>query len=826
MATLSLNGDFTYPVELKQTLTVDGVAEFNNAVSQGFDNGDVAQYAIAAGHQCAADALYSFAAGMSSYADALYSRADGFHCSSYGDYSRAYGYRAKTKDGDGYSFVWQGVSDANEYVSKGSGTFSINPVGRLGDGSSMPVCGFFIGESCITDYISSHAADRILKNPNVGEGGFGQGGFVAPQEFSSNVYLTGPVSAYSTFRCVNGSVLNIDGTAYINTNNDIDSDDVILQPYVASTQYARGVALSAITKVGQYFPIDRIEDIDFDGKRDFAASVDLLRTLVTSSVNNPSVFYGSDTHDGDLHTGGRSAATRDYAFALATSAAVDILPKENFFTGDTNTFNNIRVSDGKRLTLGTATTADFLLSKVLVEDGHSILSVQRNTPATEAYVRSYATSAVDRILSYGNTYGRTSNDLNTYVAKSEFRGQAAFSSEIRLNNGAIADFTNGKLYIRNPSATSSQINEPATTMFVRNTALSAINTLLGIGGWFGSKSRVGFNGPTEFNSTNTVNGDSTVNGKTTFSNLVTFNGKTKFNTSVDFFSPKGVEAYVKTQSITNSDGSLAASTGYVKNYTTDYVARTLSTSSISVKNLMTMGDPNDFQNDNIFLKKNIYVSTMEPECDDTHAASCEFVKNIVGGINMFDLFDMKFMDYRLPTTSKWKMSGNWVTKMQSPNAYAHIYDDYIHGTSATETISGILITYTLGSDGHKIVAASNISALNNLYNATGIAWYYVIDTTAGRERIMLPRSKYGFDISTSDVGGYIPASLPAHDHFINLNYSAHAGGSGYPHHGSDSACPHSSGNLPTGPARWKSPIGTGTTVQPPATKVFLYFYCG
>ena len=43
MAILSLNGNFNYPIELKQSLTVDGKAEFNDAIQQGTNNGNAAQ---------------------------------------------------------------------------------------------------------------------------------------------------------------------------------------------------------------------------------------------------------------------------------------------------------------------------------------------------------------------------------------------------------------------------------------------------------------------------------------------------------------------------------------------------------------------------------------------------------------------------------------------------------------------------------------------------------------------------------------------------------------------------------------------------------------
>lgn len=61
-------------------------------------------------------------------------------------------------------------------------------------------------------------------------------------------------------------------------------------------------------------------------------------------------------------------------------------------------------------------------------------------------------------------------------------------------------------------------------------------------------------------------------------------------------------------------------------------------------------------------------------------------------------------------------------------------------TPQTETIAGITITYYLAADGHKIVLADQESNVAAIYSATGVAWYYIIDTV--NERFKLPRSKH------------------------------------------------------------------------------------
>lgn len=74
----------------------------------------------------------------------------------------------------------------------------------------------------------------------------------------------------------------------------------------------------------------------------------------------------------------------------------------------------------------------------------------------------------------------------------------------------------------------------------------------------------------------------------------------------------------------------------------------------------------------------------------------------------------------------------------------------------TETISGYTITYYQAPDGHKITTDED--TVFNIFNATGIAWYYVLDTV--NTRFKLPRTKYGFTGLRDAVGKYVTESLP------------------------------------------------------------------
>lgn len=78
----------------------------------------------------------------------------------------------------------------------------------------------------------------------------------------------------------------------------------------------------------------------------------------------------------------------------------------------------------------------------------------------------------------------------------------------------------------------------------------------------------------------------------------------------------------------------------------------------------------------------------------------------------------------------------------------HYYDyDYIERNSTedvdvlstlhTETVAGYTITYYEASDGHKIVLPNMAQTVLDIYNATGVAWYFILDTA--NERFKLPR---------------------------------------------------------------------------------------
>lgn len=76
----------------------------------------------------------------------------------------------------------------------------------------------------------------------------------------------------------------------------------------------------------------------------------------------------------------------------------------------------------------------------------------------------------------------------------------------------------------------------------------------------------------------------------------------------------------------------------------------------------------------------------------------------------------------------------------------------------TETISDITISFYRAEDGHKICLSDQEDNLQELYETTGISWYYLIDVE--NQLFKLPRTKYGFTGIRDGVGNYVDESLP------------------------------------------------------------------
>ena len=147
-------------------------------------------------------------------------------------------------------------------------------------------------------------------------------------------------------------------------------------------------------------------------------------------------------------------------------------------------------------------------------------------------------------------------------------------------------------------------------------------------------------------------------------------------------------------------------------------------------------------------------------------------------------------------------------------------------TSQTDTIGDITITYYLADDGHKICLPDQESNLVALYEATGIAWYYILDTT--NRQFKLPRTKWGFTGLRDSVGGYIAPGLPDHNHkiIIDTKWGSKSANNGPNWCGDDATRVTNIAATSTNASQSNSIYGNSDTVQPPATQMYLYFYVG
>lgn len=202
------------------------------------------------------------------------------------------------------------------------------------------------------------------------------------------------------------------------------------------------------------------------------------------------------------------------------------------------------------------------------------------------------------------------------------------------------------------------------------------------------------------------------------------------------------------------------------------------------------------------------------------------------------LFTHHFVDHLLDDPSYLRADTfSWQSGSVYVSAYQHLVDDIDGITAETETISGTTITFYRATDGHKVVLADQESNVSAIYTATGIAWYYVLDTA--NTRFKLPRSQWAFVGLRDTVGNYVEAGLPnIVGEFTKFRHSV-------PGTGGDATGALSYKSISTTEAslqttsgtntlvgfdfdasRSNSTFGNSTTVQQKATQMYLYFYCG
>lgn len=165
-------------------------------------------------------------------------------------------------------------------------------------------------------------------------------------------------------------------------------------------------------------------------------------------------------------------------------------------------------------------------------------------------------------------------------------------------------------------------------------------------------------------------------------------------------------------------------------------------------------------------------------------------------------------------------------------AYEHLVSDLEGTTAESETISGVTIVFYRAEDGHKICTASHESLVRLLYDVTGVAWYFILDTE--NKQFKLPRTKYGFTGLRDSVGGYVEPGLPNITGQVGqIDFSGSRSFSGafinVSSPSGDTGATHAGGTRTTvgfDASNSSAIYGNSDTVQPPATQMYLYFYVG
>lgn len=113
-----------------------------------------------------------------------------------------------------------------------------------------------------------------------------------------------------------------------------------------------------------------------------------------------------------------------------------------------------------------------------------------------------------------------------------------------------------------------------------------------------------------------------------------------------------------------------------------------------------------------------------------------------------DLFDWKWADHEI-NDMQWLNANtfSWQDGTVYSGAYNHLVSDISGKTLQTETIGATTVSFYLADDGHKICPDTQESNVSAIYTATGLAWYYILDTV--NQRFKLPRSAY--EVNTANL---------------------------------------------------------------------------
>ena len=194
-----------------------------------------------------------------------------------------------------------------------------------------------------------------------------------------------------------------------------------------------------------------------------------------------------------------------------------------------------------------------------------------------------------------------------------------------------------------------------------------------------------------------------------------------------------------------------------------------------------------------------------------------------------DLFSVKWSDHQI-NDIQWLRGDtfSWQDGSVYEAAYQHLVDDISGKSLQTETVAGTTISFYLADDGHKICPDTQASNVSDIFTATGVAWYYILDTV--NQRFKLPRTQYGFTGLRDTVEKYVAESLPnIRGYNLDGAYVNGAGGSFVARTVARATGTHSGGGSSTtdfDASVSSSAYQDDAPVQERATQMYLYFYVG
>lgn len=228
-----------------------------------------------------------------------------------------------------------------------------------------------------------------------------------------------------------------------------------------------------------------------------------------------------------------------------------------------------------------------------------------------------------------------------------------------------------------------------------------------------------------------------------------------------------------------------------------------------------------------------YLALAEKDLNTIYNVTDE-VSADISKISGFNLFDFKWSDHLINNIS-WTRADNfsWHSAAVYVSAYNKLLKEKERASTVfeTETIDDITISFYRSENNYKICLPDQLASLTSLYEKTGVAWYYVIDTE--NKQFKLPRTKWGFTGLRNKAGDYVPESLP------NITGSWH--GEIYAYESSGAIARNYGGTslkavqtvqttsedgFSFDASRSSSAYQDGAPVQERATEMYLYFYVG